>query len=158
MIPLIKRRRTFVQKGEEHVLLWEEDYSIRVETWRKGSACSYSYFHMRYLKELTPSLGRRCCTFQKNLFSSLPNFLLFFEFSLLYLQFSSPCLSTQEDLLAFATLPRAKINLSLQNFLSAVRYLLPSCLLSIFFLKKEKKIRRRTFIYIYSFFSFFRKR
>lgn len=116
MIPLIKRRRTFVQKGEEHVLLWEEDYSIRVETWRKGSSCSYSYFHMRYLKELTPSLGRRCCTFQKNLFSSLPNFLLFFEFSLLYLQFSSPCLSTQEDLLAFATLPRAKINLSLQNF------------------------------------------
>lgn len=92
--------------------------------------------------------------FSKKSFLLPPELSSFFEFSLLYLQFSSPCLSTQEDLLAFATLPRAKINLSLQNFLSTVRYLLPSCLLSIFFLKKEKK-NTKTYVYIYIFFLLF---
>lgn len=131
-----KEKRSFVQKTEreEHVLLWEEDYSIRNAEKRERV---YSYSRTRIFKR-TDTVSQ--LLFKKKILSLPSELSSFFEFSL-------SCPSTQEDLLV-ATPPRVKINLSLQNFLS-FSDIYPSLVFYPFSFLKEgkKKIRRRTFIY-----------
>lgn len=123
-----QEKRPLVQKTEreEHVLLWEEHYSIRVEKGVEKRERVYSYSHMRIFKRTDTVSWPALLHFSKKIFSlpsPLPNFLPFSNF--LYFQFPSspsPLFSLVSPLKRIfshgvATLSRVKINLSLQNFL-----------------------------------------
>lgn len=118
-----------------------------------------------YLKELTPSLGRRCCTFQKKSFLFPPPFRTFFLFRIFFtlfpvslLPFPSllSCLSTQEDLLARRcnAIPRENKSFS-PKFPFPPRDTYSALVFYPFSFLKEKGKNTKTSVYIYYTFFFF---
>lgn len=125
-----QEKRPLVQKTEreEHVLLWEEHYSIRVEKGVEKRERVYSYSHMRIFKRTDTVSWPALLHFSKKIFSlpsPLPNFLPFSNFLYSISSFPPPLyplfslVSPLKRIFShgIATLSRVKINLSLQNFL-----------------------------------------
>lgn len=132
-----KEKRSFVQKTEreEHVLLWEEHYSIRNVEKRERV---YSYSRTRIFKR-TDTVSWLHFSKKKNPFSSLRTFFFFRIFPLLSLHSrgSPRCNAT----------PRENKSLS-PKFPFLFRYLPLSCLLSILFLKRGKEKNTKTYVYV----------